>query len=291
MPIAVNPRNPRGIIWLASYPRSGNTWLRVFVHHLIRLAEGKPMEDNDLNALNRTSMTVSARVDLYERFLGKPPVSANPAELAKVRPMVQREIMEEGRTFVFAKTNSFFGRVFEHPLIDETVSAGAVYIVRNPLDVAVSLAAFLGQPVSSAIDYMGTSLFGSPSTSDNAEEPWGSWTENVGSWTTDPPPVVKVVRYEDLVEDPRTHFSEIVEHLRFDVSDNIVRQAIDLSAFDRLQSMEKAHGFVERPDAAGAFFRSGRAGEWRDALTPEQIERIVADHGAQMARFGYMPSH
>ena len=81
--IAVDPANPRGIVWIASYPKSGNTWVRVFIHHLLRMAAGKPLEEHDIDELHRTSRSAAGRIDLYERFLGKPVESANPKELAE----------------------------------------------------------------------------------------------------------------------------------------------------------------------------------------------------------------
>jgi hypothetical protein len=46
---------------------------------------------------------------------------------------------------------------------------------------------------------------------------------------------------------------------------------------------------MEKPEHAQRFFREGRAGQWKDILSAEQIDRIVSDHREQMARFGYLP--
>jgi hypothetical protein len=64
---------------------------------------------------------------------------------------------------------------------------------------------------------------------------------------------------------------------------------IALSSFDRLKGIEKSRGFSERPASTREFFRKGNAGQWRSALSKAQVDRIVADHEAQMARFGYLP--
>ena len=58
---------------------------------------------------------------------------------------------------------------------------------------------------------------------------------------------------------------------------------------ERLKAQEQQKGFRERPPQADQdFFREGRAGQWRDVLTPAQIEQLVRDHGEQMRRFGYL---
>ncbi len=52
---------PGGIVWLASYPKSGNTWLRIFLYHITRMMMGVPLDDNDLNKLDRSSLYGRAR--------------------------------------------------------------------------------------------------------------------------------------------------------------------------------------------------------------------------------------
>lgn len=289
--ITVDPNDPRGIVWIASYPKSGNTWIRVFLHHLLRQADGRPLEDRDIDELGRTSSSAAGRVDLYERHLGKIVTVADQRELAPVRPRVQAAMVEEAGRVIFVKTNSFLGRVFDQPLINRNVSAGGIYIVRNPLDVAISFAAHQNIPVDRAIKSLGATLNASHSTQYRASEIWGSWSENVGSWTTDSPPVILVMRYEDLLAGPRDRFGEIVSHLRLDVTDAQIDEAVALSSFDRLKAQEIAGGFAERAEGNKSFFREGRANQWREVLSPEQVERIVNDHGEQMSRFGYLPSH
>lgn len=287
--IAADPDDPKGIVWIASYPKSGNTWVRVFLHHLIRQAAGRPLEAHDLDALSRTSRSAAGRVDLFERVLDKPVTEADAFEIAAARPKVQRAIMEEGKGLVFAKTHSFLGRVFNVPLINRSASAGGVYVVRNPLDVAVSLASHLNVSHDGAIRSMGATLNASVGSEIAVPEIWGSWTENVASWTVDPPPVILVVRYEDLLADPRETFTEIVEHMRLDATPEQIDEAIALASFDRLQAEEETRGFAERLENTGRFFRVGRAGQWREQLSAEQVGQIVGDHGEQMRRFGYLP--
>lgn len=287
--IAADPADPKGIVWIASYPKSGNTWVRVFLHHLIRQAAGRPLEDHDLDDLSRTSRSVTGRVDLFERFLGKPVTIASPIEIAEARPRVQQAIMEAANGLVFAKTHSFLGRLFNYPLINRSASAGGVYVVRNPLDVAVSLAFHLDASFDGAIRSMAATLNASVGSESAVPEIWGSWSENVASWTVDPPPVILIVRYEDLLADPRERFTEIVEHMSLDATPEQIDEAIALASFERLQAEEEARGFAERPESAGRFFREGRAGQWREQLSAEQVARIVADHGEQMRRFGYLP--
>jgi hypothetical protein len=92
-----------------------------------------------------------------------------------------------------------------------------------------------------------------------------------------------------MLEKPVETFSEIADHVRMTYTPEQFAAAIEQSSFRRLREQEERVGFGERPDTTERFFREGRAGQWREVLTPAQIDRIISDHGEQMARFGYLP--
>ena len=109
------------------------------------------------------------------------------------------------------------------------------------------------------------------------------------SWTRKPYPAIYVMRYEDMLAEPNKTFGGLVRHLLFDPSEEQLSEAIRRSSFDALREQEEADGFREGPELAERFFREGRADQWKDALTAEQVKRIVDDHKEQMARFHYLP--
>ena len=118
----------------------------------------------------------------------------------------------------------------------------------------------------------------------------GSWSQHVLSWTRKPHHALHVVRYEDMLADPKTAFAAMARHLHLASTPPQLAQAIERSSFARLQAQEKEKGFRERPpNADQSFFREGRAGQWKEVLTTAQIDRIVRDHSEQMQRFGYLP--
>src|SRR5690606_31874395 len=143
------------------------------------------------------------------------------------------------------KTHSFLGRVFDTPLISLGVSVCAIYVVPNPLDVALSLAPYLGLPLDLTIRTMAATLTAPPPSEALAPEIWGSWSENVRSWTTEPPPVIKVVRYEDLLADPVGSFAGVAEHMRIGATPAEIAEAVAASSFDRAAREEQSGGFAE----------------------------------------------
>ena len=131
------------------------------------------------------------------------------------------------------------------------VSLGAVYVVRNPLDVAVSYAHFSNSPIDKTIERMATSGFGIGKSRvdghDRVRVVMGSWSENVYELDGLPDPAVLVVRYEDMVESPLKTFGRIAQHLRLEPRKKELQRAVDLSSFERLQAQEAADRFQGEP--------------------------------------------
>ncbi|MEX0852063.1 MAG: sulfotransferase domain-containing protein [Bauldia sp.] len=286
--IIADPKNPKGIVWLASYPKSGNTWLRIFLYQLMRLMGGHPRDDDEINKLDRASAYESLLFGLFEQFLGKPLQGATRQEVARIRPQVHATIAERSASVALVKTHNALGSLFGVPIINLAVSAGTVYLVRDPRDIALSFATHLGKSVDDAITVMSTSGYANNNTAETAFEVWGSWSEHVHSWTELPHEAMIVVRYEDLLADPVKHFTAIVEHLRQKPSPEQIAEAIELSTFDKLRAAEDKGDFRERSERAERFFRQGRAGAWQEDLTAVQVERIVEAHGEEMRRFDYL---
>lgn len=288
-----NSETAKGIVWIASYPRSGNTWTRAFLNALATVQRDPDAEVIDINRIEEGSVAED-HAELYPRFLNKPAAFASQAEIAAARPWVQAALVESAGRTVYVKTHNARGVDHGAPIINMGASLGAVYIVRNPLDVAISYAHLNGMDIDTAIAWMGTPGWRVPARNDRGTPKvhgvMGSWSENVASWTNPPHAAVLAIRYEDMLADPQATLSRVARHLLLKASPGQVRRAIDLTRFDQLRAQEDATGFAERPRRSDdAFFRSGRAGEWRDALNSAQIARIVADHGAVMEHFGYLP--
>ncbi len=284
--IRISPDN-RGLVWLASYPKSGNTWLRVFLYHLVRLQNGAPREPDEINKLDRVSVYEGRLSGMFSQLLGVPVADATIEQVAEVRPIVHRAIVESLPQAAFIKTHCAMARVAGHAQVNPTVSLGAVYMVRDPRDVAISLSHHLGTSIDDAIEAMNTPGFTTDNTEDGPFELWGAWSEHVASWTNPPQDSVMLVRYEDLLADPIGKFNQITAHLRQPVSGAMIAEASAASTFAELSAAEKVHPFKETSERADHFFREGKAGVWKERLTNDQSRRIVDAHWEQMRRLGY----
>lgn len=278
-----------GIVWIASYPKSGNTWIRAFLHNLVRLRTGEDGEQ-DINEMARFS-TWDLDKKRYAKFLGfEPDNAAHRSEIAATRHAVHRQIADSIDGLLFIKTHNCLVMDRGHSTINFDVTAGAVYVVRNPLDVAISYAHHSGVTIDDAIARMAVTDAETAGSDSAVYEVHGSWSQHVWSWTRNPHRALHVVRYEDLLVDPQQAFAAMARHLLLDSTRRRLAKAIELSSFARLQAQEREKGFRERPASADQnFFREGRAGQWKDVLTAAQIDRVVRDHGEEMRRFGYLP--
>lgn len=276
-----------GLLWLASYPKSGNTWARMFLSNLAAIMAGES-EKLALSAIGRFSHSADLQA-YFEDALGFKPTDTHRAEIAATRHRVQQKLADSYEGLIFLKTHNVLAMDRGHSLFNFAVTSGAVYIVRNPLDVAISLAHHAGTTIDQAIDTMAMDNAETPVDDKFIHEVWSSWSRHVGSWTRKPHPAILVMRYEDMLAEPDKSFTGLARHLQLDAMREEIALAIERSSFDKLQDEEGRADFAERPQQAERFFREGRAGQWREVLTPQQVERIAATHREQMARFGYWP--
>ena len=273
-----------GIIWVASYPKSGNTWVRAFLHNLFINAD-KPASINKLGHFVRLDPDSLAYESLARRRLE----DMSPEEIAALRPKVHQALTRISPDSVLVKTHNFLGEAGGVPLITMECTAGAVYVVRNPLDVVLSMTRHYGNAIDESIDALNDPEFHTASPEQPIPVIHNSWSNHVRSWTQNPSAALHVLRYEDMVEKPIKTFAALAKFLGLKPPRERLKKAIRFSSFNVLSKQEEAQGFGERSPFAERFFAVGRAGQWRKSLTPAQVDEIVTAHHEQMERFGYLP--
>ncbi len=275
------------IVWLASFPRSGNTWTRNFLHNLLAALQGRDEEQNinDMHALTTWDVYPVWWEKHLPRGLGK----ASNVETAAVRLKVHADIAAAAQGLVFVKTHNALVLSYGQPTANLKVTSGAIYIVRNPLDVAISYAGHFGIPLDEAIQQISDPGLETANHERGAYEVYGAWHENVLSWTRKPSRTLYIMRYEDMLAEPEQTFGALARHLTLRPTPEQLQDAIARSSFDKLKEQEESGGFRERPKKSNAFFRVGKAGQWQEVLTKAQVRAIVRSNRVQMERFGYLP--
>jgi hypothetical protein len=211
-------------------------------------------------------------------------------EVAALRPAVHD-------SYALASTGVEFVKVHDAWtwLPDGTPQLGrraraALCLVRDPRDVAVSFAAHQGRSLDDVIEQMNCPGDYIGPTATQLRQTADSWSGHVSSWLNQSAIPVHVIRYEDLLADTAGELRQALNFLGVVPcahEDLIIQRAVRYAAFAELQQQERTNGFRERGLSKELFFRSGRAGEWRQHLSEEQAGRIEAAHGATMERLGY----
>ena len=274
----------KNIVWLASFPKSGNTWLRLFMANYLSGA-GKPVP---INKIDRFS-TGDSVAKLYKAALG-PKFDPNDDRASLLgRARVFRALSENGADVNLVKPHNRNGRFQQLRLIPPHITRRAIYILRNPLDMLVSYADhYAVDPAKAAREIADENNTILPSAV-TVRQFTGNWSKHVASWTGSTKFPVTVIRYEDILADPGTAFSTVIRDIGAPVDRARIDAAIAASSFNEASKQEADHGFIERSPSSRRFFRSGKTGEGRKRLSPDVIDRVVADHGDVMTKFGYLP--
>ncbi len=277
----------RGIIWLASYPKSGNTWFRVFLTNLLQNGN-VPANINDLEK----TPIASAR-GIFDEEMGFEAADLTADEIDRLRPELYTHLAQNAEEQLFMKIHDAYTNVTEGlPLIPQAATDSALYFIRNPLDVAVSFAHHSGWNYDKSVEKMADASFAFCSKSDRLHSQLRqkllTWSEHVLSWVDRALFPVCVLRYEDMKSNPLDTFSRAARFARLMNTPEQIQKAVDFSSFDKVQDQEKAEGFQEKSPSAAAFFRKGKIGSWREELTEGQAQQIVRDHQEVMRRFGYL---
>lgn len=275
------------IYWLASYPKSGNTWLRALIANYLADTD-HPANINELGYYipyesYRLWFDLAFQIDSS---------LLNTQEIDQLRPEYHRQYAKLNTGVICLKTHQCFSQLPNgEPFFPVDATGGVIYIARNPLDVAVSFANHNRQSIDQTIldmndeDY---SLANFPNIrSTGLHEHLGTWSQHISTWLDQTVLPQLTLRYEDLSADTPAVFAQILEFMGLDKDPARIEKAIRFSSIGEMKKQEQDFSFIERPLGVESFFRKGKVGDWRSTLTGEQIERIVRDHGAMMKRLNY----
>ncbi|WP_066823879.1 sulfotransferase domain-containing protein [Sphingomonas mali] len=287
-------------IWLASYPKSGNTWFRILVANLWSNSDS-PV---DINLIESTDPIASARNPFDQQTLIDSSLMTND-EIDRLRPAIYA-YAASGETLADPDDPCFPVRfVKAHDAYTLTDSgepimagargaAGAILFVRDPRDVASSFAHHMHCSIDTAISRMADPDFCFASSSDRLDRQFRQrllgWSGFASSWLDQHDIPVHLIRYEDMLADTAAILLAALRFAGTEADQTRLDRAIAFASIDELRRQEAESGFREAPRKVDSFFRRGTAGGWRDDLSHDQIARIERDHGIMMDRLGYSRS-
>lgn len=294
----------RPTVWLTSYPKSGNTWFRALLSNL----DPERAEPAAINALDSTDSIASSR-GRFDNHLLVDSGLLSFDEIDDLRPALYRHLAadtyedpfdpETRYPVRFVKTHDGYTqtRLGEPIMGGAAAAAGALLFVRDPRDVAPSLANHQSCTIDEAIRMMGDPAYSFCAhrkvLANQLRQRLLGWSGYAASWLDQRDVPVHLVRYEDMHAAPVPTLRAALDFAGWSTDDATIERAVGFAAMDELQRQEADTGFGEAPQAKHGktrFFRRGVAGGWRDELTRAQVARIEQDHAAMMERLGYAPA-
>lgn len=274
----------RKLVWLASFPKSGNTWLRLFLSNYILNCK-EPFPINKIHMLTFSDMMAAP----YEKLTGKAVKDLKDHEIHGLRPRVHRAIASQAADVMLVKTHQAVMDLHNISTVTFDVTKASIYVMRNPLDVAVSYAHHCGlQPIESLrlLNSSRHKTHGDKTTT--VPQYMGRWSDHVLSWVDSKDLAPLVLRYEDMKRNPQAEFTKVLVHLGLEPDDERLERAIRFSSFGELTAQESKGNFIERSQKAEKFFRSGRVGEGIECFSEAEVDQAIADHREVLERFGYL---
>ena len=266
------------IIWIASYPKSGNTWLRLF------------LESYFSNIKNNFKFGGFPDPEDYKKInLDYTKIN----ELIKNWKILQDIKNLNGKTNLL-KTHNALCRIGKYTFTDKTNTLGAIYIVRDPRDIIISYANHLGLKHEEVLKYMlDKNAFGVKKHfgKDIDVDVMGRWSDNYNSWKNYKDRQFIFIKYENLVSNTKEEFLRILKYLNkltnIEVNIEQMHKSIEETSFEKLKKNEQIYGF-DQATGNGPFFRKGIVGDWKNNLDKEIVSKIEEEFESEMKELGYL---
>ena len=272
----------RKIRWLASYPKSGNTWVRMFLEAYATRCE------IDLNAAYRF-VTSDLKPELFQMMMPRPVTELTLSEQFMYHGGAMLNLIKlSGTKDAYVKTHNAKAIVDGYQLIPPQISGKSVYILRDPRDVVISMSEHFGKDIDTSIIDLADQTRAGRTVVFGLHHMFMDWSNHVKSWGKENKNVpTLIIKYEDLLTNPVKAFKAILEQFDIDYEEKRFEYAFIQSNFKTLQNKEEQTGFIEKA-SGDKFFRVGKTGQWKTVLTKKQIDQIESDHGEVMKRYGYI---
>ena len=275
------------IIWLASYPKSGNTWVRLFLDSLFNSSENFNINQNFIEQfpLRSNFFELTDNVNDQEEF-------------AKHCIAAQQKLNLDNKIKIFKTHNALWNwKNGKYSFTNENETLGVIHIVRDPRNVVTSILNYFHKKnYQDAIEFMRKDrILGGDEDEHGLPTIIGSWSNHYKSWKKFKKNYL-LIKYEDLIKKNKEEFFKITNYLNslgdFKFSKNNISKAIKNCEFENLSKQEDKFGFISNSDTNKKlnqkFFNLGPNKDWKKILNKEYQEEIENLFGTEMKDVGYI---
>tara|TARA_B100001121_G_scaffold288893_1_gene287396 strand:+ start:640 stop:1482 length:843 start_codon:yes stop_codon:yes gene_type:complete len=278
------------IIWLSSFPKSGNTWLRSIVSSLVYSDDG--IFNFSLNKKIRQFPSKEHLLDFTNDF-------NNIHEIKKYWVLAQEKLNLDNE-IKFFKTHHLNCTIDNHPFTNKENTAGTIYIVRDPRNLVNSISNHFSKSIVEAKDFLfKANIIGAEKDDKFKGEVVkliGSWKDHFNFWTKKNDNLL-LIKYENIVLDPQKELDKIKNFLskfiKFKFNDTKEKNIIESTSFDSLRKMEENGDFNENvfekiSNKKIRFFNKGPSNNWQDSLDKNIILEIEKNFNEEMKELRYI---
>ena len=279
------------IIWISSYPKSGNTWVRALLSSYFYSKDGNFHFD---------LLEQIKEFPKHSDYLNEISVNSNLAEIAKEWIPAQRKLnLKHNNSTFFLKTHSAICNVDGSDFTDKENTLGAIYVVRDPRNVILSLSNHFDYSIEKSLEMICNKkqIITNP-TKENRYFGFtvvSDWQNHYRTWKSCKLVEVKIVKYEDLIHSPKNTFISILnfinKFMQVDIDEDRIKNVLMSTEFSKLQQSENKYGFKESSNMSGfnkKFFNLGPKNDWKNLLKKEIQEKIENHFKEEMKELGYL---
>ena len=279
------------IIWIASYPKSGNTWLRALMSSYYYTNDGNFKFD------------LLENIDSFpseKYFKNYPDKFLNPEDTSKYWIAEQTKINKKNK-MTFLKTHMAICKVSDNSFTNEQNSLAGIYIIRDPRNVITSLSNHYQLSLDKAYEFMKNekqAIYVKKNDRYLGFQLLWSWSTNIKSWIENKRFPVLVIKYEDLMDQTFVTFKNVIDFIN-NITQNKVsfnkeraKNSIKNTSFRNLQKLEKEHGFAEALKEKGSekkikFFNLGQENNYKKLLPADLINEMNKYYKKELVQFNY----
>lgn len=280
------------IIWIASYPKSGNTWLRSLISSYFFTDDGV----FDFELLKNIPSYPSP--PFFEKY---PDKFNKPEETAKYWIPEQERINKNNNKLIFLKTHNALCKINGYSFTDTKNSLGAVHIIRDPRNVISSISNHYQIDLDEALKFMKTpnkAIYVKKDQRYLGFNALFSWSSNNKSWSECQKFPILTIKYEDLEKETFETFKKVFEFikkvskLKEDFNQKKAEVAIKNCNFEKLQKLEKEKGFYEAISKKNSsekikFFNLGNKNNYKNLLNKNLIDEINLFYKDELKKYNY----
>ena len=282
------------IFWIASYPKSGNTWIRTLISSYYYTEDGI-FKESKIHNIDQFPQKKYFKDFKYDKTIVN--------DTARLWLKAQKKINLD-KKLRFFKTHNAFGNLNGNPFTDNTNSIGAIYVVRDPRNVITSLKNHYELNDNQAYSWMineNNYLYDIHNFEEDGYSDFqfiSSWSTNYKSWKVQKKIPIKIIKYEDLLNETYLIFKDLINFINMLVNNSEyinrdkLKKVIDSTLFDKLRKEEQDKGFTESVLSRDGkrkipFFNLGPKNDWNKILNIKMVKKIEEVFAESMKDLSY----